>query len=161
MLGSGLAMENLDLDKSLKFTLFQWHKSLGVLLLCTFFLRLAKRLFAERPALPASIPPREQKLAQWGHRALYFWMIALPITGWFIVSASVIGLPTVVFGQFVWPHIPNIAGNHQIEEIAESLHVGLAYTFIGLIFIHIAAVVKHAIRDKENLLPRMGVGKNE
>jgi cytochrome b561 len=161
MLGSGLAMENLEIAPSLKFNLFQWHKSLGVLLLCTFFVRLAVRLFAEKPALPDAFSPREKKFARWGHRALYFWMIALPLTGWFIVSASVIGLPTIVFGQFIWPHIPNIAGNKQIEEIAETIHAGLAYTFIGLIFIHIAAVVKHARKDNINLLPRIWIGKHK
>ena len=33
------------------------------------------------------------------------------------------------------------------------------FILIGFIVLHLAAVVKHALIDKHNLLPRMGIGK--
>jgi cytochrome b561 len=159
MLASGLVMANLDIPKSLQFQIYQWHKSLGVLLLLAFFLRLAVRLRARVPELPVRMKPFEKKAAKAGHFALYVWMIALPLTGWLVVSASPFGLPTIVFGWFEWPHIPDLAGNEPVSEFAETAHQWLAYAFIALIAGHVAAVVKHYLIDKENLLPRMGIGR--
>jgi len=102
--------------------------------------------------------PLEKKAAKAGHWAFYGWMIALPIAGWVMVSSSPYGLPTIVFGWFEWPHIPGIAANEDIEEFAEETHALLAYSFMALIAMHIAAVIKHWLVEKENLLPRMGIG---
>jgi cytochrome b561 len=159
MLGSGLAMVHLELEQSLKFRMFQWHKSLGVLLLIAALLRLTIKLSTKQPALPETMKPIEKKAAKVGHWAFYGWMFALPIAGWVMVSASPYGLPTIVFGWFEWPHVPGIAAHETIEEFAEEVHAWLAYGFIVLIGMHIAAVVKHWVIEKENLLPRMGVGK--
>jgi len=159
MLASGLAMEYLELEKALVFQLFQWHKSLGVLLMVAFFLRVAVRLFAAHPKLPETMPVLERKAAHAGHMMLYLWMLALPLSGWVMVSASSFGLPTIVFGWFEWPHIPGIAGDKGLRENANLAHQWLAYSFIALIAGHIAAAVKHLVIDHENLLPRMGVGR--
>lgn len=161
MLASGIIMTSDMLEKSDRFTLYQWHKSLGVLLLISFVLRLTVRLLAKPPTLPASMKPAEKKMAIAGHWALYVWMLLVPLSGWLLVSSSAFGLPTVVFGWFTWPHIPNISGNHDIHEFAEASHGLLAYMFLTLIAVHIAAVVKHYVIDKENLLPRMGIGRNK
>jgi cytochrome b561 len=159
MLTSGLAMENLELEKSFQFQLYQWHKSLGVLLLISFFLRLAVKLLTSAPALPDQMKPLEKKAAKVGHWAFYGWMLLLPLSGWVMVSSSPYGLPTIVFGWFEWPHIPGINAREDIEERAELAHVVLAYSFIFLISVHIAAVIKHYVVEKHNLLPRMGFGR--
>ncbi|MDX1974076.1 MAG: cytochrome b [Rickettsiales bacterium] len=159
MFVSGLTMVNLELEKALQFRMYQWHKSLGVLLQLAFFLRFAIYIFAHKPRWPHSMKPIERTLAVLGHRALYVWMLIVPLTGWFMVSSSIYGLPTIVFGWFEWPHVPGIAGNQLVEEVAEQAHQLLAYGFMALVVGHVLAVVKHAVVDKENLLPRMGIGK--
>ena len=156
MLGSGLYLEFVpNIEQALKFNLYQWHKSLGVLLLMAFVLRLGWRLFHKPPALPESIKGLERKAAHAGHWGLYAFMIIMPFSGWLMVSSSVYGLPTVVFGWFTWPHIPNLTGNKGVSDLAHEVHETGAYLFILLILGHIAAVIKHAIVDKHNLLPRM------
>lgn len=155
MLLSGMAMADWIEDPSLKFNMYQWHKSLGVLLLMAFFVRLGLRLFNKPPALPAHFKPLDIKAAKAGHWALYAAMIVMPLSGWVIVSASGYGLPTIVFNWFTWPHIPGIANTKWIEELAEDTHGTVAWIFIGLIAIHIGAVIKHAFYDHTQLLPRM------
>lgn len=156
MLGSGLVMtEDGLLEKSKQFTLYQWHKSLGVLLLIAFFLRITIRVVSKPPALPQEFIKWERIAALAGHWGLYALMIAIPLAGWTIVSSSSYGLPTIVFGLFEWPHIPNISGNHAVEEIAREIHEILAYVLIFMIIVHVGAVVKHRVKDKINLLPRM------
>lgn len=159
MLVSGILMAQDDLlERSLKFQMYQWHKSLGVLLLISFFLRIGWRLFHKAPSLPGSINKLEQWAAKGGHYALYLWMLVVPLSGWIMVSSSNYGLPTIVFGWFTWPHIPGIAGNEALNGSAHIAHKYLAYVFIALILGHIAAVIKHAVIDKHNLLPRMWFG---
>ncbi len=161
MLLSGFVMTNLNIDQSLKFQMFQWHKSLGVILLCAFFLRISTRLLTKVPQLPQKMKNIEKIAAKIGHYSLYFFMIFAPFSGWVLVSSSPYGLPTIVFGWFEFPHLSLalVIGNDFAHEIAEELHWILAYSFFTVILLHIAAVVKHRIFDKENLLPRMGIGR--
>lgn len=155
MLASGLALEELDLDKAFKFNLFQWHKSLGVLVLLTVGLRVLWRLFHKPPALPESFKRLDVISAHLGHLALYTAMIIMPLSGWVIVSSSSTGLPTYVFGLFQWPHIPDLAGNKEIHHNAAEIHEIVAWIFMALIGLHVAAIVKHKVSDKINIMPRM------
>lgn len=159
MIGMGLIMKHVEIDKFLQFQMFQWHKSLGVLLFLALGLRLIIRVSVLRPDLPHSLHWSEHLAAKWGHFALYFWMFILPLSGWIMVSASVIAIPTLVFGWFEWPHFPFITTDAVVEEWAKFIHRWLAYIFMGVIAIHISAVIKHWLIDKENLLPRMGIGR--
>ena len=152
---SGLIMVNLDLGKNLQFQLYQWHKSLGVLLLLMITLRIVLRLFSRPPALPLNIPMWEGKASKLGHWLLYLCMFVIPLAGWLTVSSSAFGLPTIVFNWFEWPHIPGLEANESIEKAAKSTHRWFAYAFITLIIVHIGAVIKHAVFDNENLLRRM------
>lgn len=161
MLASGLVMENVALDKALQFQLIQWHKSLGVLLLLALILRIVLRIMTTKPPMPQSLSARDRSLAHLWHHGIYVWMITLPVSGWIVVSSSVYGLPTIVFGWFTWPHIPTVAANSAIHAAAEISHQLLAYSFLALIIVHVAAVIKHAWFDRINLLPRMGIGRKK
>ena len=156
MLGSGLTLEFYEgLSQSLKFSMIQWHKSLGVILLVLFFVRIGWRLFHSPPRLPDGFPLWDKIAAKAGHWGLYALMFAMPFTGWVMVSSSSYGLPTIVFGWFEWPHIPGIAGDRAISGAARQAHGILGWVFVGLIVLHVAAVFKHLIFDRENLLKRM------
>lgn len=155
MLGSGIVMTYGDFDPSTKFQLYQWHKSGGVILLLAFFLRYGWRIFTKIPSLPQNFARWEIKAAKIGHWGTYALMLALPLSGWVMVSASVYGLPTIVFNLFEWPHIQGVQGNETVENYAKTAHFILAMLFAAMIAIHIAAVVKHAVKDQENLLHRM------
>jgi cytochrome b561 len=159
MLASGLTMAFVELTPAFKFNLYQWHKALGVLVLMAATLRLTVRLLTHPPRLP-DFGKWETRLAKLGHWALYGLMFAMPITGWLIVSTSVYGLPTIVFGWFQWPHIPGIAGHKIINDIAQDAHWYLALALLALLVGHVGAVVKHAAVDKYNLLTRMWWGKD-
>jgi cytochrome b561 len=159
MFGSGIIMTYADIEKSLQFNMYQWHKSGGVLLLLAFIMRISWRLISYKldqiPPLPSSFSRPEIIAAKLGHWMLYILMIAMPISGWVMVSASVYGLPTIVFGWFEWPHVPNLQGNEGVEGLAKEAHFYLAILFGFAIATHIAAVIKHAMIDKLNLMPRI------
>lgn len=161
MLGSGLSLDLIPMDRMFEFRLIQWHKSLGVLVLAAVAARLAWRIFHTPPPLPAHIRKIEAFAAKTGHWALYALLVVMPLSGWIMVSSSVFGLPTIVFGWFEWPHIPGIAGKEDLSNTALTIHETAAWILLALVAGHIAAVVKHAMIDHENLLPRMWFGKDK
>lgn len=160
MLATGVMMVYFITDKSLQFQMYQWHKSGGVVLLLAASVRMMWRLSHVAPPLPGHVPTFERWAAKAGHVGLYVMMFLLPITGWVMVSSSIYGLPTIVFGMFEWPHIPNIQGQVGIENLAKQAHLILAIIFAGLIAGHVAAVIKHAVLDHEHLLTRMWWTRN-
>ena len=109
LIGLGLAMKHAGLPKIRVIQLFQLHKSIGVVILLLAVARLAWRLVRPAPPLPGALPALEHKAAQAGHAALYVLMLALPLTGWAMVSTSPLNIPTVLFGVISWPHIPFLA----------------------------------------------------
>jgi len=155
MLASGLSFDNIAMAQSFKFQLYQWHKSLGVLLIVAFALRIGWRLFHKPPQLPASFKKIDIIGAKLGHIALYALMIAMPLSGWAMVSSSPYGLPTIVFGWFEWPHIPRLSGDNFINGLAKDAHWIMGWIFLSVIAIHIFAVIKHYKIDNENLIKRM------
>lgn len=160
MLIMGFVMEFAGLEKALRFTLYQWHKGTGVLLLFAITLRVLWRWITPQPALPDAISPKDQKLAKLGHYTLYGAMIAMPLTGWLMVSTSKSGLPTLVFDWFTWPHIPGLdSSSHLAHEIGEWGHFIIAILFVFLIIGHVGAVILHKRKEGISLLPRMGIGK--
>lgn len=155
MLSSGIYMGYFDIEKSLQFQIYQWHKSGGVLLLIAIVLRLIVKLATKAPPLPSSFKKIEITSAKLGHYALYIAMITMVSSGWIMVSSSVYGLPTIVFGWFEWPHIPNIAGNETMSYLSKEIHFYGFITFIILILGHIGAVILHYKKEKVNLVNRI------
>ena len=155
MLASGTAMHYFDIPKSLKFNMYQWHKSLGLILLVAFFLRLFWRISHKPPLLPISMGKNEVQAAKAGHWLLYLFMIVMPLSGWVMVSSSVYGLPTIIFGLFQWPHLPHLSGNEIASNGSKVTHFYGAILLGVLILGHIGAVIMHYVFQKENILKRM------
>jgi len=89
-----LVRVHVHLPLQRKFALYQLHKSIGVTILLAALLRLTWRLIHKPPELPAHMPALERAAAVGGHLVLYFFLFALPLTGWALVSASVLSIPT-------------------------------------------------------------------
>jgi cytochrome b561 len=85
-------------------------------------------------------------------------MIAMPLTGWAMVSASPLGLPTIVFGAFEWPHIvwlETATDKATLEAQLKQVHATAGLVMLGLIGLHVAAALKHQFVDRDGLLSRM------
>ena len=158
MLASGLSFDTIEMDKSFKFQLYQWHKSLGVIVLWLVILRMIWRVIHAPPPLPGGISHFDAMASKIGHWGLYLFMFIMPLSGWTMVSSSSYGLPTIVFGLFEWPHLPYLHGNKTVSGWAHQTHEIIGYALLAFVFIHIAGVIKHYAMERINLLPRMGIG---
>src|SRR5581483_5095270 len=110
-------------------------------------LRLIWRL-THRPPPPLQPFPL---LARTVHWAFYLLLIAVPLAGWALVSASPRSIPTRYFGLFVWPHIgflhalPVAARRADISAFVAAHNV-LAFLAAGLILLHVAGALYHMMR---------------
>lgn len=156
MFASGIFMVNADISKADQYKLFQIHKAAGVVMLWAILVRLAVRIFTSAPSLPSALSAHQNKQAKVGHIVLYVVLMIMPLSGWLMVSASPFGLPTLVFVDWInWPHIPGVARNKAIEDIANNVHLIGAISLAILVFGHIAAVIWHKKVHKISLLKRM------
>jgi cytochrome b561 len=156
MFGSGLYMVNADISKADQYQLFQIHKASGVLVLWALLLRIGARIFTRSPALPDVLNQQHILTAKLGHVLLYIALISMPLSGWLMVSASPFGLPTFVFFDWInWPHIPGVARNKTIENLANNVHWITATVLAALIVGHVSAFVWHNKKHNLNLISRM------
>jgi cytochrome b561 len=158
MLAFGLYLKQLPQTDPNLFQLYQLHKSFGFVVLALAAFRLIWRLANPSPKLPAEMPALEKLAAHLGHIGLYVLIFAMPITGWFMVSASPWGIPTVVFNVLPIPHLPypeSLGTKEQAEAFFMILHEYGAYLLIALVIVHIAAALKHHFIAKDDTLKRM------
>ena len=92
------------------------------------------------------------------HFALYLLLIAMPLSGWLMVSTSTLGIPTLYFNLFQVPHLPVPAflGEPAVAEATlKEVHETLALLLIIVVVLHIAAALKHHFVDRDDVLTRM------
>jgi cytochrome b561 len=143
-------------SQALAFHAYQWHKSLGLTILVLSLLRICWRLANPPPPLPATMTRIERRAAKTLHGLFYLLTLSTPLVGWGIVSASPLGLPTMVFGLFEWPHIAWLAGlGGGVEAAFKTAHRAMGYAFVGLLILHVAAALKHHLIDRDDVLARM------
>lgn len=145
------------------YALFQLHKSIGITILLLSLARLAWRLFNKPPAPPEGQPKWERVASKLVHIGFYVIMIGLPLTGWILVSTSRVPIPTLLFGVVPWPHIPGLpelaaAPKHLWHEIGELGHGVLVKVTYLLLLLHLGAVAKHQILDKDEVFANMAPG---
>ena len=132
---------------------FNLHKSVGLTILALMLVRLGWRLGHRPPALPP-LPAWQQHAAAVVHALLYVALLAMPLSGY--LGSVFSGYPVKVFGLTLpaWG-----AKNVPWKDALSVVHLWTSVTLAGLIAVHIAAALKHALVDHDGLLARMGVGR--
>ncbi|MBB5046449.1 cytochrome b561 [Rhodopseudomonas rhenobacensis] len=154
----GLTMAHAPIAMATKFQLYQLHKSIGISVLGLAVLRVLWRLTHRPPALPERMPQLERKAAAGSHALLYLFMIGLPLTGWALVSASPLKIPTVLFGVLSWPDLPwlpHLADKARWSAVFDNIHAYGAFVLIALIGLHSAAALRHHFVVGDDVLHRM------
>src|SRR3546814_20176781 len=65
-----------------------WHFRLGLAVRALIVMRLRARLASRQPTITPEPPVWQALLASTTHFALYAFMVAMPVAGWVILSAS-------------------------------------------------------------------------
>lgn len=156
LLPFGFYMANIIPDSAwkLKLTVYQYHKFFGLLALSLVAVRIVWRVAGGPvPPHPGGTPAWERRAATVAHVGLYAAMIAMPISGYLMASAS-------SFPVLTWFTLPDPLGTDKaLEDVFHEIHEILGFVFAGLIGVHIAAALKHHFLDGHDVLRRMLPGR--
>jgi cytochrome b561 len=151
MLFLGLTMEEYE-PISRRFAAINFHKALGITLLALAVFRLVWRLLHKAPPLPDHMNKLEKFAANASHVLLYFFMIAIPLSGW-LFSSAYAKYPIHFFGLFQVPFLP--IRSVEVGKFFVDAHEWLAYGLIGLLVAHVLAALKHHFYDRDDVLTHM------
>lgn len=138
-----------------RMAMMQWHFMLGLTVLALLPIRLALRAAGgTAPPISPPMPVWQERLARLMHLALYVFLLAMPLLGWFTLSAQ--GKPIPFFGL----QLPALLATdkslgHSLEGIHETVG-NIGYYLIGL---HAAAALFHHYWTRDNTLRRMLPGR--
>lgn len=128
------------------------HKSIGLTVLALTIARIAWRFTWQAPPYPPAIGRAQIFAAKVVQGAFYGLMLAMPLTGWLMVSAG--KYPLTWFGLVEVPKFA-VAKDSALHLASRSGHEVLGYLFAGLVAVHIAAALRHHFILQDRVLERM------
>lgn len=144
-----IVMENIN--GPLTRDLYSVHKSLGLTLLLLGVLFVVWRFFNKRPALPNGLPLWQRYAANLVQFSLYCLILIMPLSGWFMSTAA--GYAPSFWGWFTVA--APIEHSKAVASFFGSVHEVCAWALGVLIIIHILAVLKHVLINKDGVLKQM------
>ncbi len=127
-----------------------WHNATGYL---TLVLALAH--VAWRTVNPfADLTPGaawENGLARTTHWLLLFFLVVLPISGWFVVSTG--RRPPMMFDWFTIPRMPG--AGREFHRLSEEIHGWLSHAFLVVFALHVLGGLKRQFINRDGTIARM------
>ena len=143
----GFYLVDLDFGEK-RITIESVHVVLGLSIFYIILVRLIFKLFNSTPKLGSSIFPGQKFIAKLNHIFLYLAVFTITISG--VLKKLFNGEKLDLFFFDL-----EIKDNFDLAEFFYEIHILSNYTLIGLISLHIIAVIIHKILFKENLLKKI------
>lgn len=146
----GIYMVQLPDTDLNRHTIYDAHKSFGMIILMLAVIRIAWRMYNIRPKNPPIARPL-LFAAHAVHYGLYLCMFIQPLSGWALSSAA--GYTPTLFGWFTFPSLvpPNPSMVHTYAEI----HEINAWVLCALFLLHVGGALYHYFIVKDNTVQRM------
>ena len=143
----GFYLVDLDFDQT-RVNIENYHILFGLIIFYVTLIRLIFKLFTPTPDFKGSSFPGQKFIARLNHLLLYLTLLTVTSSG--ILKKLFNGESLVIFFKKI-----NLAYNYEISEQFYSIHILANYVLIGLISLHILAVLFHKFLLKENILKRI------
>ncbi|MEV6562143.1 cytochrome b/b6 domain-containing protein [Nocardia sp. NPDC051756] len=130
------------------------HMTVGVSVLALAVLRVVNRVLRRGPGAFARLGPIERRVAVGSEILMYALLLAQPLLGWAMVSAS--GADVRLAGGVELPALVSV--DWQLYERLRSLHTYFGYALLVVFTAHICAIAFHALILRDGLLCRMLFG---
>jgi Leucine-rich repeat (LRR) protein len=110
----------------------------------------------------SSLAPLEKLASHWVHLAFYGLLLALPLTGWGMVSAQRIGAMKLL-GGIRWPDFPLISGlpgavQDTLADVLDKTHTALVWVMLAMLALHVLGALKHHYISRDPTVSRMAPG---
>lgn len=154
LLGTGVLMvyrgKDLNIWDQLTNTLYETHKTLGIVVLAIVFFRLLYRINHGAPDEEPTLNFFQRFMSHATHWALYALLLAMPIVGWIGVSL----FPALgILGGYQLPAL--VAPDQGLSKQVLWFHALGGYALMVLLAMHIGAAMYHHFVRRDNVLRRM------
>jgi cytochrome b561 len=147
----GLLLDDIPRGTPARAYYVNLHKSTGILIGLLILLRLGWRLTHKAPPLADTTPRWQRTAAGFSHASLYLCMLALPLSGYLASNFSRHGIK--FFNMVRWaPWGPD---DKTLYAFFNGAHHFFALLLALLVAVHVLAVAKHMLIDRDGLLLRM------
>jgi cytochrome b561 len=147
----GLVLDDIPRGTPARGIYVNLHKSSGILIGLLILARIGWRLTHRPPPLPDTMPAWQRHAARLSHIVLYLCMVMLPLSGYLASNFSKHGIK--FFNLVHWqPWGPDDKTLYAFFNQTHHLAALLLAIFVGL---HVLAVAKHMLVDRDGLLLRM------
>ena len=143
----GFYLVDLDFDET-RIDIENYHILFGLIIFYVTLIRLIFKLLTPIPNFKVNTFQGQKFIAKLNHLLLYLTLLTVTSSG--ILKKLFNGESLVIFFKKI-----NLAYNFDLSEQLYSIHVLANYTLIGLIILHILAVLFHKFLLKENILRRI------
>jgi len=130
---------------------YNWHKSIGLVVLIFATSRLLNRSFDNLPDFASSLSESERKLMHRYETLFYIAMFVMPVSGYVYVMAGGYGVHF-----FEWVHLPNPIGKWpELAFLAKWSHILSSYAILIALAAHLGVVLRQQFILKTGLVSRM------
>ena len=143
----GFCLVDMDFSEK-RLTIESLHVTLGISVFYLTLFRLIYKTFNPTPPLQNSIFAGQKLIAKLNHYLLYISILTITISG--ALKKLYNGEELDIFFSKI-----EIKDNFELADIFYEIHIIGNFTLIGLITLHILAVIVHKLFFKENLLKRI------
>jgi cytochrome b561 len=133
------------------------HKSTGILIGLLILLRIGWRLTHAPPPLPLTMPAWQRLAARTSHLMLYLCMLSMPLSGYLGSNFSRHGIK--FFNAIFLP--PWGPDDKTWYALFNRTHQVTALVLAAFVILHLLAVAKHVLIDRDRLLLRMWPGPRQ
>jgi cytochrome b561 len=147
----GWVMVNASEHLAFRASLFNWHKTLGAIVLIVTAVRIVWRFYDPPPPYPPQVAAWDRLIAHLVYWLFFAVMIFMPITG---LLTTVYGShPTKLFDLVPLPQL--VGQDKGLSDFYGDLHLAGQWAVYALIVLHLAGVVMHVIWGRDGVLGRM------
>jgi len=143
----GFYLVDLEFDQ-FRVDIENYHILFGLIIFYATLIRLIFKLLTPTPDFKDNAFPGQKFLAKLNHFFLYFALLSITISG--IFKKLFNGESLFIFFKKI-----NLTYNYELSEQFYSIHIIANYALIGLISLHILAVLFHKFLLRENILKRI------
>lgn len=132
-------------------TLYNWHKSTGIITFVVVLLRFAWRTLTPLPEWAPRLGAGERRAIHVVERVLYAGMFVMPVSGFVFVMAGDFGVN--FFSTWELPRV--IEPNETLAAAAQRTHEFTAWLLGAAILAHWAIAFRHQARHRDRYVQRM------
>jgi len=133
LFAGGIYMVDLGRDVFYRRSLYDFHKTLGVIVMSLLLARITVLLRLQLNKKRLSQQKKNWMQTFIVHTFLYLFMLFVPLSGYLLSNAG--GHDIIIFGTNI--ALPQLfVKNRQLAALGTSLHFWLSYTFLAFIILH-------------------------